>query len=467
MSTYVLGVDSSTQSCKALLVDAATGEVVDSRRSTHPEGTEVDPRAWERALHEATDELLPRADAVSIAAQQHGMVLLDAQGEVVRPALLWNDTRSATEAENLTSELGGPETAARRTGSVPVASYTATKLAWVRDHEPDHAEAARAVALPHDWLTSRLNTSGEVWTDHGDASGTAYYSPSDRRWIQEIADEALGHAVALPHLADPGQPIGETSTGAVVAAGTGDNMGASLGLGLEPGDVALSVGTSAVAMMVSESSTHDATGYVSGFCDATGKYLPLACTLNGAPVVDMGCRLLGVDHEEFSRLALAADPGSEGAVFLPYLYGERTPNLPNARGQFSGLAGGFGREHMARAIVEGLACSIVEAMEHVIEQVGTEPRRILLIGGGAKSPAFRQILAEVSGHPILVPESQEFVALGAARQAAWALSGSAEPPTWKTAEAQEVTAEPRPETYRRYIAFRNEVHPDVAPDREG
>lgn len=464
VSTFVLGVDSSTQSCKALLVNAETGEVIDSRRASHPDGSEVDPREWARALREATQELLPRADAVSIAAQQHGMVLLDAEGDVVRPALLWNDTRSAEAAERLTQSLGGPAEAARRVGSVPVASYTATKLAWVRENEPENAAKTASVALPHDYLTSVLNDSGQLWTDHGDASGTAYYSPARRSWVPEIAEQALGRPVDLPRLAEPGQAVGKTSGGALIGAGTGDNMGAALGLGLEPGDVAVSMGTSAVAMMISETPTHDASGCVSGFCDATGRYLPLACTLNGAPVIDLGCRLLGVDHEEFSRLALEAEPGSGGAVFLPYLHGERTPNLPNARARFGGLTGDFTRPQMARAMVEGLASSVVEAMGYVTGQVGREPRRVILIGGGAKSEAFRQIFADLVGRPVQVPEAQEFVALGAARQAAWALSGRAEPPTWSVAAAPEVDPQGSPEAYRAYLDFRRETYPDATRD---
>lgn len=457
--TYVLGVDSSTQSCKALLVEAETGRVVETRRAEHPGGTEVDPAAWRAALEEATADLLPRAAAVSVAGQQHGMVLLDERREPVRPALLWNDTRSAREAEELTERLGGPERAARRVGSVPVASYTATKLAWTRRNEPESARRARAVALPHDYLTLALNADDELVTDHGDASGTAYYSPADRAWVPEIAEEALGHAPRLPRLAEPGEAIGRTRGGAVLAAGTGDNMGAALGLGLRPGDVALSMGTSAVAMMVADSPAEDPSGSVSGFCDATGRYLPLACTLNGAPVMDLGRRLLGVGQEEFSELALAGEPGAGGAVFLPYLNGERTPNLPDATAQLGGVAGDLSRENLARAVVEGLACSVREAMDRVVGHSGGEAGRVLLIGGGARSRAFQRILAGILGRPLELPDAEEFVALGAARQAAWALSGDDEPPRWAAAEGETVEAPARPEVFEAYLRFRETMHP--------
>ncbi|WP_129358877.1 MULTISPECIES: xylulokinase [Micrococcaceae] len=461
MSTYVLGVDSSTQSCKAVLVDAATGEVVDERRASHPEGTEVDPAAWVSAIEEVTEELLPRASAVAIGGQQHGMVLLDDAGEVIRPALLWNDTRSAPQAEELLAWLGGPDEAARRTGSVPVASYTATKVLWVRENEPENAERIDRIALPHDYLTWILNESDELWTDHGEASGTSYYDPSAREWLPEVAAWAAGHDVSLPRLAEPHQVVGKTASGALIGPGTGDNAAAALGLGMKPGDVSISIGTSGVVAVVSDVPSHDASGSISGFADASGRYLPLATTLNGAQVFDRAADLLGIGHEELSALALAAEPGSGGAVFVPYFAGERTPNLPEARAQFLELGSEFSRQNMARAMMEGLACSMAECLKKVQKQTGTEPQRVLLIGGGAKSEAFQKILAGVIGGPILLPESREFVALGAARQAAWVLSGETEPPVWETANTEEVIADPTPEVYERYIEFRNRLYPDA------
>lgn len=274
MAQFVLGIDSSTQSCKALLVNAETGKVIDERRATHPSGTEVDPAAWVEALHEVTTDLLPRADAVSIAGQQHGMVLLDENNRVVRDALLWNDTRSAPEAEELTAFLGGPQRAAEQVGSVPLAAYTATKLLWVRNHEPAIAGKAQKVALPHDFLTLQLNTEKKLFTDHGEASGTAYYNPAQRQWEPAIATWAIGHKIELPELAAPSQVIGKTATGALIAPGTGDNMGAALGLDMQEGDAVVSMGTSAVAMMLSNVAAADYQNNVSGFADATGKYLP-------------------------------------------------------------------------------------------------------------------------------------------------------------------------------------------------
>ncbi|MCD1144205.1 xylulokinase [Kocuria sp. LUK] len=429
----VLGIDSSTQSCKAVLVAAATGKVLATGRAPHPEGTEVDPAEWTAALHRAAGDLLPRAGAVAVAGQQHGLVALDARREPVRHALLWNDTRSAAAAGDLVSELGGPAACAERTGSVTVASFTASKLRWLRDHEPDSARRTREVLLPHDWLTWQLTGRGEPTTDHGDASGTGYWSPRERAFDPELATQALGREAGLPRILDPAERAGTTAGGAVVAAGTGDNMGAALGLHLRPGDVCVSVGTSGVASMVVPHSVHDASGLVAGFADATGRCLPLACTLNGARVLELGRRMLGVEAEEFDRLALAGTPGAHGLVLLPYLGGERTPDRPGARGTLHGFTTATTREDIARAVVEGLLCSLDDAVQALVRATGTAPRRIVLIGGGARSAAVRALAPSVLGHEVEVPAPGEYVALGAARQAAWALAGGAEPPAWPAA----------------------------------
>ncbi|MDO4897695.1 MAG: xylulokinase [Rothia sp. (in: high G+C Gram-positive bacteria)] len=461
MATYVLGIDSSTQSCKALFVNAETGDIVDERRASHPGGTEVDPAHWVAALEEVTRDLLPRASAVAIAGQQHGMVLLDENNKVVRDALLWNDTRSAPEAEELTAFLGGRQRAAELTGSVPLAAYTATKLLWVRKNEPTTAARAAKVALPHDYLTLQLNTENRLFTDHGEASGTAYYNTAKREWDTSIAAWAIGHKIQLPELAEPNQVIGYTESGAAIAAGTGDNMGAALGLDIQPGDAVVSIGTSAVSMMLSDTPIADDKNNISGFCDATGRYLPLACALNGAPVMDFAAATLGVNHEELAEMVLRAPAGAKGAVFVPYLNGERTPNLPNAHAHFGNIGGNFTRDDMARAMVEGLACSVRESLEKIVAQHGEEPKRILLIGGGAKSKAFRKVLAQVLGVDIYVPEPTEFVAIGAAKQAAWALTGAEYPPTWPQGEMMKVSADKQPSIYRNYIEYRNSVYPEV------
>ncbi len=453
--TYVLGIDSSTQSCKSLLVDAETGEVVATGRAPHPDGTEIDPALWRTAMAQSCDDLLPRASAVAVGGQQHGMVALDEHGHVVRDAKLWNDTSSATQALDLIEEMGGHAACADQVGSVMVASLTATKLRWLRDNEPENAARTAQVLLPHDYLTWHLGGCEETTTDHGDASGTGYYSTSDRAFVPELAARALGHEVRLPRIAGPAETVGQTVHGAAIAAGTGDNMAASLGLGLEPGDVCVSVGTSGVASAVVDRSVHDRSGMVTGFADATGRYLPLACTLNGARVLDLGARLLGVDQATFSDLALDGRPGAGGLVVLPYLDGERTPNRPAATGVLRGLTTSTNREDMARAIVEGLLCSMKDAIGALERATGVETRRILLIGGASRSEAVRRIAPQVFGVSVSVPEPAEYVALGAARQAAWALAGTTEPPAWAGPRSVTYSDAPRPEVFEQYAELRD------------
>jgi xylulokinase len=452
----VLGIDSSTQSTKALLVDVASGRVVDQRVARHPEGTEVDPRAWLDALAETTKDLIPRASAVAVGGQQHGMVALGEDGEPVRPALLWNDTRSAPQAEQLVEELGGPRACAEQTGSVLVASFTSTKLRWVRDNEPDVARRVRRVLLPHDYLTWQLaGRPDEPTTDRGDASGTGYFSPFKDTWLPELAESALGSPVALPRVAGPSEVVGRTQGGQAIGAGTGDNMAAALGLGLRPGDVALSIGTSGVASTVATAPTADPTGLVTGFADATGAFLPLACTLNAARVLDTAARLLGVDHDGLATLALQAAPGAGGVTLLPYLDGERTPNRPDATGTLHGITTSTGPAELARAAVEGLLCSLADAVDFLTAATGVQVRRLVLVGGGARNAAVRALAPAVLGLPVTVPAEAEYVALGAARQAAWAAAGSAEPPSWALPDVRTYEAEPTPQVRQAYAQLRD------------
>jgi xylulokinase len=459
----VLGVDSSTQSTKAVLVRVDDGTVVDERRAAHPDGTEVDPRAWLRALDETTGELLPRAAAVAVGAQQHGMVALDGHDRPVRPALLWNDLRSAPQATALIEELGGDGACAEAVGSLLVASFTATKLRWLRDHEPDRAREVQRVLLPHDYLTWHLaGHRDEPTTDRGDASGTGYFSPRDDTWRPDLAELALGHGVALPRVASPSEVVGRAGGGAALGPGTGDNMAAALGLGLEEGDVAVSIGTSGVASMVSSAPTADPSGLVSGFADATGRFLPLVCTLNASRVLDLTARLLGVDHTGLAELALAAPPGSGGLTLLPYLDGERTPNRPDARGTLHGLGSGTTREQLARAAVEGLLCSLADAVDHLAAATGRPVRRVVLVGGGARNEAVRVVAPAVLGVPVHVPAEAEYVARGAARQAAWALAGTSAPPPWPLPDVREYEAAPTPEVRARYASLREHAPPTTS-----
>ncbi|MDP9695789.1 UNVERIFIED_ORG: xylulokinase [Arthrobacter globiformis] len=492
----VAGVDSSTQSCKVVVLDADTGALVREGRAAHPDGTEVHPDHWWRALSEAFDDAggLAGVSALSVGGQQHGMVLLDREGNVLRPALLWNDTRSAGSAAALTEEVGADDYA-KRTGLVPVASFTVTKVRWVRDHEPEIASRVAAVALPHDWLTWRLRgygptgasplgpDLGQLTTDRSDASGTGYWNPAAGAYDLELfrlafgrdAVEAgtdatnagsagdgagVGDAVILPRVLAPGaspgivhaeiagQPI-------LLGAGAGDNAAAALGLGARAGDVVVSVGTSGTVFAVSDEPIGDPSGTVAGFADAGGLFLPIAVTLNAARVLTSVAGLLGVDFDELSRLALEAEPGAGGVVLVPYFEGERTPNLPHATASFSGLTiASTTRSNIARAAVEGMLCGLAGGLD-ALRGLGHPAERLLLIGGAVRNPAVQRIAAQVFDLPVRVPSPGEYVARGAAVQAAWALAGKR--PDWQVALDGHPEPDFRPAIAERYRAEQRKV----------
>lgn len=455
----VAGVDSSTQSVKVVVRDAETGDLVREGRAAHPDGTEVHPDHWWSALEEASAGLLDGVEAMAVAAQQHGMVALDEAGEVVRPALLWNDTRSAQDAADLVAEWGGPQAWADAVGSVPVASFTISKVRWLARQEPELAARVARVLLPHDWLTWHLAGRPDVaTTDRGDVSGTGYWSPAADDYRLDLLELAFGRAYDVPRVAAPHEIVGQTAGGIALAPGTGDNMGAALGVGALPGDVVVSLGTSGTAFAVADAPTADPSGEVAGFADATGRFLPLVCTLNAARVFSAAAAMIGTDIDGATRAALEAAPGSGGLVLLPYLDGERTPNLPDATGSILGLT----REAMtpanlARASIEGMLCGLADAVDALRAQ-GVVPARIMLVGGAAANPAVQEVATTVFDLPVVVPPPGEYVADGAARQAAWALLGGSEPPGWVL--AGEVVRDPAPVPAIRaaYASARRTVH---------
>jgi xylulokinase len=465
--TLVAGVDTSTQACKVVVRDAATGRLVRSGRAPHPDGTEVAPRAWADAFERAATAAggLDDVAALAVGGQQHGMVCLDEDGAVVRDALLWNDVRSAGAAADLIRELGdGDEADGRRAwadavGVVPVASFTATKLRWLADVEPANADRTAAVCLPHDWLTWQLSADrglGALVTDRGDASGTAYWSARTGEYRADLLELAMhGRRPAVPRVAGPAEAIGTLRGGsAVLGPGTGDNAAAALGLAARPGDVIVSIGTSGVVSAVTRTAVADPTGTVAGFADASGHHLPLVATLNAARVLDAAATLLGVDHARLSDLALSAPSGAGGLVLVPYLEGERTPNLPRATGSVHGLTLRTSTPaYWARAAVEGLLCGLADGIEAVAAQ-GVTVDRVLLIGGAASSPAVQQLAPGIFGRPVLVPAAGEYVADGAARQAAWVLSGDDSPPDWDQPGLQTFESAPASGVRERYAEVR-------------
>jgi xylulokinase len=455
--TLVAGVDSSTKSTKVVIVDSDDGKIVASATSRHPATTpprsEQDPMAWWRALSRAWSACGPitrSVKSVSIAAQQHGMVALDAKGEPVHPAKLWNDSESAAQSAALTDRLGAEEWA-KRCGSVLTPSFTITKLAWLRDTRPDAFAAVRRVLLPHEWLTwQMMGRPTRALGDRGDASGTGWWSPT-----ADVVDEELLALVGaqrewLPDILGPNEVAGEAATmirGALVGPGTGDNMGAALALGLTPGDVAISFGTSGTVFTSSSTPTADSLGEVAGFADAAGRYLPLVCTLNATKVTEWALGLAGGKANDLDRIGALAPPGANGVVFVPYLDGERTPLLPTATGQLSGLRTSTTFTDIVRASVEGVICGLLDGVD-ALDRCGVDVSgRILAVGGGARSSLYRQVLADLSTREIVTPDpAVDRVAVGAAAQAAAVLTGEAPDAVgaaWARADRMVVTSEPR------------------------
>lgn len=467
----VVGVDSSTSACKVVVRDAESGEVVAGGRAphpaTHPPRSEQPPAAWWEAFTTACGEAgVPgrhRPAAIAVGGQQHGLVVVDQTGAPLRAAKLWNDTESATDADALVAALpGGAAAWAEACGSVPVPSFTVTKLRWLRRTEPDVFRRIAGVLLPHDWLTAQL--TGARTTDRGDASGTGYWSPAEGRYrtdLLALVDEAVDWEPLLPTVLGPTEAAGAwAATGAVVGPGTGDNMGAALGLGLAPGDLALSFGTSATAFAVRDRPSADPTGAIAGFADATGHFLPLVCTLNATKVTDTIARLLGVDAGGFDRLALEGPPGAGGLVLVPHLDGERTPNRPHATGVLSGLRTDTTPAQLARAAVESVVCNLLTGAEPLLQDRPAHGRTFL-IGGGAHSAAYRRIVADLTGRPVIVPHDGELVATGAAVQAAAVLS-SAEPTAiaqaWRAGTGVVVEPDPSVDAAAILDAFAHAAH---------
>lgn len=458
----IAGVDSSTQSVKIVIRAADTGELVRQGRAPHPDGTEVDPRHWKSALESAIADAggLTDVAAISIGGQQHGMVALDESGSVIRPALLWNDTRSAEQAKSLNSEMGGDKAMAEAVGSVLVASFTASKVRWMAENEKVNADRLAAVALPHDWLSWQLQETGDfstLFTDRSDASGTGYFDSKSSTYRRDIFANALlsEREVFLPRIAEPHVFAGMTTHGIPIAAGAGDNAAAALGVQAQPGDVVVSLGTSGTAFAVSTTPTHDASGAVAGFADASGRYLPLVCTLNAARIFDAATTILGKSHDEVGQLALSSQPGAHGLTLLPYFEGERTPNRPDATGVFSGMnLSNSNPADIARAMIEGMLSGLADAVQSLVD-LGVDIKRVLIIGGAAKNPAVGQIASSLFGRPVMIPPAGEYVADGAAKQAAWALLGGEKPPQWDLGEAINIEAKPTPEVLERYRTLRD------------
>lgn len=442
--TLVAGIDSSTQSCKVVVVDADSGVVVREGRAAHPSATIVDPECWWQAMLLAVQRAggLDDVSALSVGGQQHTPVLLGADGTAVRDSPLWNDTGSHPQVRALNDELGFAEWI-RRTGLPITLSDTVSKMRWVRDVDPDAARRTFAVAVVHDWLTWRLLGRGTgrpdfdaLVTDRSDASGTGYWSGETEDYCLDLFEHAFGRSALLPRVLGPWDRAGVTASGIsgipagiVVGAGSGDNAAAALALDLQVGEGVMSFGTSGVVYSRSARPVHDYSGAVCSYADGTGDHQPLGATLNAARDLDAAASLLGCTYEELTNLALAAPPGAEGLTLLPYFEGERTPDVPDARASLHGASlTNLTRENFARATFEGMLASQVVLLE-ATKACGVPVERLFLIGGAAKSEAVQHILPQMVDVPLVVPEPAEYVAKGAALQSVAALTGS--PPRWR------------------------------------
>jgi xylulokinase len=430
----VAGVDSSTQSTTVVVIDSETGRSVAKGTAPHVVtgsggARETDPELWWVALRDALAATGRAAEiaAISVAAQQHGLVVLDAEGRPLRPAVLWNDTRSGPQTARLVEALGR-DAWAQRMGTVPVPSITVTRWVWLRETEPEVALATRGIRLPHDFLTERL--CGRGVTDRGDASGTGWWSTATGAYDEGILamPEVALDAAMLPEVLPPDGVAGMVTEAAAaflgipagipVGPGSGDNAGAALGLGLTPGIPVVSLGTSGVAYAVSVSRPVDPSGTVAGFADASGYFLPLTATLNCTLAVDKVAAWLGLDRD-------AVAP-SDGVVVLPWFDGERTPNLPDAEAAVLGLRHDTAPGAILAATYEGAAVGLLEALDAI--SACSDPLApdapLVLIGGGARGATWRSTIQRLSGRGLRIPADPDLVARGAAAQAAAALAGS-------------------------------------------
>ena len=434
MSTrLVAGVDCSTQSTKVLVVDVENGEIKGSGKVSHDVyrsggASETDPENWWAALAKAISKtgLATKIEAISIAAQQLGVVTLDKNHKPLRRAILWDDTRSAKKAEELVSELGGPEAVTNLIGTQPLAGFTVCSWAWLKDAESKIAEKTAYIRNPHDYVTEKLTGNGV--TDRGDASGTGWWSSRTNQYIKEVLDHPLVSLKqsVLPKVLEPNDPAGSLiksaadwtglKEGIPVACGTGDNAAAALGLAINPGTPVISLGTSGTAFLRSKTAPRDVSGQVFAHASASGDHLPLTCTLNATLAVDNIAKLFGIKRESVSE--------KTNVVMMPFLSGERLPNYPNSRGSLYGVDHSTTSGEILLAAYEGVVYSLVESLEVLNKHSSGIPEDspIILVGGGAKGKIWQDTVSRFSGRSIIIAKSEVLVAYGAASQAAGVLN---------------------------------------------
>ncbi|MEU0332994.1 FGGY family carbohydrate kinase [Streptomyces sp. NPDC006193] len=477
----VAGLDSSPDFTRIVVCDTDTGAVLRQGYAPHPveppaggggRPSDVDPQAWLLSLGEAAGGgLLEGVQAIGVSAQQNALVPLDAQGNTVRPALVGGDKRAQVAAADLVDALGGREAWALAVGSVPQAAHPVTKLRWLAKNEPESALRTAALLQAHDWLVWQLlGRPVRRTTDRGGASGTGYWSAATGAYRPDLVELALGHHAVLPEVIGPAEAAGTTPEGLLISAGTGETMAAAFGLGLGLGDAVVSLGASGSVTAVHTEALTDRSGMITSLADATGMHLPVVTTLNAVRTLRGTAELLGLpDLESLSDLAMKSTPGAHGLVLLPYLEGERTPNLPHTAGTLAGLRRESMRpEHLARAAFEGMLCGLADALD-VLRGRGVDVRRVFLLGPAAELPAVQASAPSLFAAQVVVPQPADYAAIGAARQAAWALGVSQgaldprTPPAWQGAAAQ--VLEPGEElavgqaVRQQFTAVREQTHP--------
>lgn len=472
----VIGVDSSTQSCTIEIRDADTGGLKATGRAPHPPTyppiSEQHPDQWWEAFRFALKNAMAELEnntsgavddiaAISVSAQCHGLVMLDSAGSPLRAAKLWNDTESSVQCTRMIHEYTMASWV-EAIGSTPTAAFTITKLAWVAENEPHLLSQIQNILLPHDYLTFRL--TGRAVTDRSEASGTGYYTAHESRWRPDLLERFVSPDInwdeVLPEVLGPNEPAGTILTavaeelglnpGIIVGPGAGDQHAGALGVGMQNGDVLFSLGTSGVVMTESANPVFDPEGFVNGVADAAGGYLPLVSTLNSTKVTDTMSEWLGVSVEELGELALSREPNPARPVFLPYMDGERSPNKPNATGIIGGLTNDVERSDLARSAFEGVLLGLVWGLGRINASGASIQGEVVVVGGGAKSPAYRQILADILQKPVLIKDVQEATARGACIQATAVLRGESVESVRDEWKPETVTmVEPRNTSYQR------------------
>ncbi|WLH33179.1 xylulokinase [Pseudomonas sp. FP2196] len=444
-----LGIDCGTQGTKAIILDAANGQVLGQGAAAHTmiSGAngrrEQDTHQWLEAFALATRNALVAANVdgqsilgVGVSGQQHGLVLLDDQGGVLRPAKLWCDTETTAENERLLNHLGGETGSLERLGVVIAPGYTVSKLLWTKEQHPDVFSRIARILLPHDYLNFWL--TGRACSEYGDASGTGYFNVRTRQWdLQLLRDiDTSGRLqAALPELIDAHEAVGTIlpaiaehlgiNRNALVASGGGDNMMGAIGTGnIQPGAITMSLGSSGTVYAYADAPKVSPDASVATFCSASGGWLPLICTMNLTNATGAIRDLFDLDLDQFNDLVAQTPIGAEGVSMLPFLNGERVPALPHATGSLHGLTlDNLTQANLCRAAVEGTTFGLRYGLD-LLRQNGLQSRSICLIGGGSKSAVWRQIVADIMNTPVICTEQSEAAALGAAIQAAWCKSWS-------------------------------------------